>query len=139
MSYELRVMSGCHRTILHNAQLLALNSIKMNRIILKALFLSSLFYATACGEDKNDDRLQTQDINRDGAIETVVSTEHLPTNEDVLITTHRIWKSGQIVGERIHRDTIPGLSTGSIEAANAQGDATTTIGQKDYEFYITVK
>ena len=41
--------------------------------------------------------------------------------------------------EVVHTDTIPSLGTGTLEAADATGNATSATGQKDYEFYITVK
>jgi hypothetical protein len=50
-----------------------------------------------------------------------------------------VWKSGALVNTIVHTDTLPALGVSTLPAADAQGGATTATGQKDYEFYITVK
>ena len=111
-----------------------------NSTIKISLFLA--FFATVgCGEsaEQNDDKVETKDISRNGSIETQLTTVHLADNRDVLITTHKIWKNGALEREVNHTDTIPALGSATTEAADANGNAATTVGQKDYEFYITVK
>ena len=103
---------------------------------LKTLTFSSLLMFAACGGDKeNEDRVQTKDISRDGAIETVVSTEHLNDTFDIMITTHKIWKSNVVAKEVVYRDTLPSL--GKINSENTEG--VSKMVDKEYEFYITVK
>ena len=102
------------------------------------VFSTTLFIS--CGDgNENDDKVETKDISHNGSIESQLTTEHLPDNRDVLVTTHKVWNNGVVVSEVRHADTIPALGTANIQAADAQGNATTATGQKDYEFYITVK
>lgn len=107
-----------------------------------ALVLSTLFMVS-CDDDEtttaNNDKMETKDIAHDGSIETLLTTVHLDASRDVLTTTHKVWKSGALVNTIVHTDTLPALGVGSLQAADTQGEATTTTGQKDYEFYITVK
>jgi hypothetical protein len=107
-----------------------------------ALIVSTLFMVS-CGDDEttaaNSDKMETKDIAHDGAVETLLTTTHLDADRDVLTTTHKVWKSGALVNTIVHTDTLPALGVSSLPAADAKGEATTTTGQKDYEFYITVK
>jgi hypothetical protein len=90
----------------------------------------------ACGnKEESDDRVQTKDISKDGAIETMVSTEHLNDTFDIMITTHKIWKNNVQIKEVAYRDTLPALGKTSME--NTEGES--KVVNKDYEFYITVK
>ena len=78
------------------------------------LFVFSVMLTlVACGdsEKNNDDKVQTKDISRDGAIETVVTTEHLNDSTDLLVTTHKIWKNNLMIKETRHADTLPSLGT----------------------------
>ncbi len=94
----------------------------------------------SCGDgNENDDKVETKDISHNGSIETQLTTEHLPDNRDVLVTVHKVWNNGVVANEVRHTDTIPALGNANVQAADAQGNATTATGQKDYEFYITVK
>jgi hypothetical protein len=107
-----------------------------------ALILSALFMVS-CGDEEttpvNNDKMETKDISHDGSIETLLTTTHIDASRDVLTTTHKVWKAGALVNTIVHTDTVPALGVGSLQAADAQGEATSTTGQKDYEFYITVK
>ena len=103
------------------------------------LFSSILLVSCDDNQNQNEDKMEGKDISHNGSIETQLTTQHLPNNVDVLITTHKIWKGGMVEREVVHTDTIPSLGAASLEAADASGNATTTTGQKDYEFYITVK
>ena len=107
---------------------------------LSFLLLFSIFLFVGCGSDQeNDDKMETKDISHNGSIETQLTTQHLPDNRDVLVTTHKIWKNGVMEREVVHTDTIPALGTGALEAADTTGNTTSATGKKDYEFYITVK
>ena len=114
----------------------------MKNYLFIALLLSVLFIIS-CGDDEttaaNNDKMETKDIAHDGSIETLLTTVHLDANRDVLTTTHKVWKSGALVNTIVHTDTLPALGVGSLQSADTQGNATTATGQKDYEFYITVK
>jgi hypothetical protein len=95
--------------------------------ILSVLFCVLAFVACGDGEEKTEDRVQTQDISRESAIETVVSTEtdRSDTTKVLLITTHKVWRKNNLINEFRKVDTIPSLNTATEK--------------KDYEFYITVK
>ncbi len=103
------------------------------------VFFTLLFVSCDDNNQEENDKVETKDISHNGSIETQLTTEHLADNRDVLVTTHKVWNNGAVVNEIRHADTIPALGTANIEAADAQGNATTATGQKDYEFYITVK
>ncbi|MDZ7878014.1 MAG: hypothetical protein U5L45_10100 [Saprospiraceae bacterium] len=115
---------------------------KMKNYLFFALIVTSLF-TVSCSDDEtttaNSDKMETKDISRDGAIETELSTDHFDAKRDVITTTHKVWKNGVLVNTIVHIDTLPALGTGTLQAADAKGEATTANGQKDYELYITVK
>lgn len=99
-----------------------------------------LLSLTACGDGDNvDDKVQTKDISRDGAIETVVTTEHLSDSTDLLVTTHKIWKNNAVIKETRYTDTLPALGMITGEVKDEKGNTQTAQLKKDYEFYITVK
>lgn len=102
---------------------------------------SMFFFAIACKNDEKnvDDKVQTKDISRDAAIETVVTTEHFNDSLDVLVTTHKIWKSNVMVKETRYTDTLPALGTMQTEVKDENGNMKNAMLKKDYEFYITVK
>jgi hypothetical protein len=92
------------------------------------LALLSMFSLTACGDGEEaaaSDKVETKDINRDGAIESIVTTEPLGDTAVLLVTTHKVWRQNAIIKEIRKVDTLPSLNTASEK--------------KDYEFYITVK
>ncbi len=94
------------------------------------IFLTvSLIACDSNDEQAAADKVPATDIVRDGAIETVVSTEHLDAQHDVLLTTHKIWKNNVLVQQTTHTDTLPTL--GNLSNSDSL--------RKDYEFYITVK
>lgn len=109
----------------------------MTRFFLFILLLSTSL--VGCDDNTNEDKVETKDISRNGSIESQLTTQHLPDNRDVLVTTHKVWKNGVMEREIVHTDTIPSLGSGALEAADASGNMTHTTGPKDYEFYITVK
>jgi hypothetical protein len=104
--------------------------------LLKTMSCFALLAFIACGGEKEkEDRIQLKDMSKDGAIETVVSTEHLNDTFDIMITTHKIWKNNAQIKEVVYRDTLPSL--GKMSAENTEGES--KVVNKDYEFYITVK
>jgi hypothetical protein len=116
----------------------------MKNHLLFTFFFSLLFLASCSDEDaptsaSDSDKVETKDMSHEGAIETLITTTHLDNNLDVLTTTHKVWKEGALINTIVHTDTLPALGVGTIQAADTQGEATTTTGKKDYEFYITVK
>ncbi len=94
--------------------------------IFTLIFLTWLSF-TACGdgEEAANDKVETKDISRDGAIETIVTTENLGDTAVLLITSHKIWRQNVVIKEVRKVDTLPSLNT--------------LTEKKDYEFYITVK
>ncbi len=111
------------------------------KYIYKLSVLSLLITLMACNESENnnDDKVQTKDITKDGAIETIVSTIHLNDSTDLLTTSHKIWKDNVMVKETIHSDTLPALGTMNSNVKDEQGNEKNVTLKKDYEFYITVK
>lgn len=112
----------------------------MKKYILFSFVALSIF--TACDDnddEESQDRVQGQSINRAGAVETALTTQHLNDTLDVLITSHKVWKNNQVIAETIHRDTIQALGDAVQKAADSSGNETQAVGKKDYEFYITVK
>ena len=109
------------------------------------LFLFSTLLLVSCGDNEeasaaDNDKVETKDISRDGAIETLLTTTHLDETHDILTTTHQIWKNNVLVNTISHNDTLPSLGVSTnLKAADERGEATTASGNKDYEFYITVK
>lgn len=110
------------------------------KYIYKLTALALLLTQIACGgSDNNDDKVQTKDISRDGAIETVVSTTHLTDTTDLMTTTHKIWKNSLLVKEVSYSDTLPALGTMNSDVKDESGNEKNVTLKKDYEFYITVK
>lgn len=108
------------------------------------IFFFSTLLLVSCGDEEptaaDTDKVETKDISREGAIETLLTTTHLDATRDVLTTTHQVWKNGVLVNTISHNDTLPSLGVSNdLKAADERGEATTASGSKDYEFYITVK
>ncbi len=96
------------------------------------IIICALAFA-ACGnndDQSKEDRIQTKDIARDGAIETALTTTHLGDSVDVVTTTHKIWKNNTLIKELVYHDTVPALGVNLNEGKPIK---------KEYEFYITVK
>jgi hypothetical protein len=109
----------------------------MKRSIFKLIIISlSIFFLTACSDEKDD---ITNEINKEGSIESLVTVEHLSDSTDVLITKHTIWSKLNLHKEVYYRDTIPALGYTNVQAENQNGDSKNVNVKKDYEVYITVK
>ena len=103
--------------------------------ILSAITLGAIIL-TSC-DDKNEDI--TQDINKNGAIESAITIEHADSLHDVLITKHNVWTSGVISKSIVYRDTVLALGYMKAEAENQEGETQKVAVKKDYEIFITVK
>ncbi len=91
------------------------------------------FSLASCKDEPKQDLQQT--VNKEGAIETQISIEHIDNQQDVLVSTNKIWLKNNLYKEIVHRDTVP--SVGDFSETNDKGEQVT--GKKDYELYITVK
>lgn len=87
---------------------------------------------TNCSE-KNEDVVN--DVNKEGAVETEMTIEHLDDQNDLVITKHKIWTKGVMTKEIEYKDTVPAL--GEYEEENEEGIMVK--GKKDYEIYFTAK
>jgi len=107
--------------------------------IIKLLILP-LFFITilaSCKEEKQEDL--TNEINKNGSVETAVSVSKLDSINDILITKHTVWFKGNKFKEIEYRDTVPALGIEQKTAENSEGDTKTVEVKKDYEIFITVK
>ena len=107
--------------------------------IIKLLILP-LFFITilaSCKEEKQEDL--TNEINKNGSVETAVSVSKLDSLNDILITKHTVWFKGNKFKEIEYRDTVPALGIEQKTAENSEGDKKTVEVKKDYEIFITVK
>lgn len=100
------------------------------------LFLVSLIIGSCNSKESNEDLVEK--VNKNSAIETVLSVEHIDT-ADVLITKHKIWKNNKLFKEIIKRDTIPSLGDTLQKVEDKDGKSHEIKAKKDYEFYITVQ
>ena len=91
----------------------------------------------ACKEEKQEDI--TNEINKNGSVETAVSVTQLDSTNDILITKHTIWVAGNKFKELEYRDTVPALGKETNAVENNEGDKKTIEVKKDYEIFITVK
>ncbi len=91
----------------------------------------------ACNIDKKED--VTNDVNKEGAVETSVTVEHMDSTNDVIITKHKVWRLQNEYKTIEYRDTIPALGETNTEAENKDGDTKNVRVKKDYEIFITVK
>lgn len=99
--------------------------------ILSVFVIAALFQS--CGNEEKEDVAQA--VDKTAAVETVLSTEHIDNQYDVLISSYKVWNKGLLVKEIIHRDTVPALG----EFSDTDESGKTVKGKKDYELYITVK
>ena len=102
-------------------------------VIIAGAFLMLL----SCKSEKNED--VTDSVNKDGAVETDISVQHLDSLHDVLITKHKVWTNYNTSKSIEYRDTIPSLGTEYKNAENEDGDTKSINIKKAYEIFITVK
>jgi len=109
---------------------------QMKPIVLVALAGAALLMMLSCN-NKNED--VTDAVDKNGAVETAVTVQHLDSTHDVLVTSHKVWANHQEVKTVEYRDTIPALGIQNTVAENEDGDTKAVSVKKDYEVYITVK
>jgi len=105
----------------------------MKKLTLFLLLPLSILAFQACNEDK------VKEVQKNGAIETIIQVDHLNDSLDVMITTNKIWVHNVLAKTVVHRDTLPTLGFANEEAENDNGDTKNVSLRKDYEIYITVK
>ena len=107
--------------------------------IIRKLVLPLAFVARigSCEEKKQEDI--TNEINKNGSVETAVSVTQLDSANDILVTKHIVWVAGNKFKELEYRDTVPALGMEKKTAENSEGDTKTIDVKKDYEIFITVK
>jgi hypothetical protein len=98
----------------------------------------ALLLLGSCGS-KNDNEDVTTTINKAGSVETIITTNHLDSTHDVLITTHKIWAGYNLYNTVVHRDTVPALGNATETGENENGDTKEIKLLKDYEIYVTVQ
>ncbi len=103
--------------------------------IVVTIFITSLI-VNSCNEPKED---ITNDIDKNGSIESSVLVEHINDSFDVLITRHKVWSNNSVSKDIYYRDTIPSLGKIYTTAENSEGDEQRVQVNKDYEVYITIK
>lgn len=101
------------------------------------LLLSIPLLLGACSSNENED--VTHEVNKNGAVESSVTVDHIDSARNVLTTTHKVWVKDTVYKTIVYRDTLPALGTTITEAENADGDKKEVAVKKDYEIYITVK
>ncbi len=98
--------------------------------------LISSIALVSCSDDKED---LTNSVNKEGAVESAVTVEHLDSLHDVLITHHKVWNNSTEFKTIEYRDTLPALGIHNTVAENQDGDVKNVSVKKDYEIFITVK
>ncbi|PSL47946.1 hypothetical protein CLV51_102806 [Chitinophaga niastensis] len=111
----------------------------MNRQFFLISSIAASFLLLGSCNDKNDNEDITTTINKAGSVETMITTNHLDSTHDVLITTHKIWANYNLYKTVVHRDTVPALGIGTETGENEHGDTKEIKLQKDYEIYVTVQ
>ena len=109
----------------------------MKRLFTIACMIISTIALVSCAEEKQEDL--TNEVNKNGAVESSVTVDHLDSIHDILITKHAVWVKGNKFKELEYRDTVPALGMEKKTAENSNGDTKTIEVKKDYEIFITVK
>lgn len=112
-------------------------NLNMKPIILVIICSLVILLIASCEPEKNEDI--TQEVNKNGAVETAVEIKHIDYLNDEIITTHKIWVKNILTKELIYRDTIVSLGKTSTMAENKDGESKKIIINKEYEIFITVK
>jgi len=110
---------------------------KMKPIVLVILAGALLMMVSCGGKKQNED--VTNEINKNGSVESDISVQHIDSLHDVLITKHQVWTNSTSSKLIEYRDTIPALGTEHTTAENEDGDKKEVTVKKDYEIFITVK
>jgi|694.fasta_scaffold86243_4 hypothetical protein len=110
---------------------------KKNFLLVLITMLSYSFLITSCETEENED--VTQQVNKDGSIESAIQVKHIDSLHDELITKHIVWINNKEFKSVLYRDTIPALGKKETEAENSDGDIKKVTIDKAYEIYITIK
>lgn len=110
---------------------------KQSHIFLLSAFLLAGIIFSSCKEKKNEDL--TNEVNKNGAVETAVTVQHLDSTHDILLTKHTVWYKNNLFKNIEYRDTVPALGIENTTAENSDGDTKSVQVKKDYEIFITVK
>ncbi len=94
---------------------------------------------TACNDADDKEKDLINKIDKDGAIETAVTTKHLNDSLDILTTHHQVWVKGTMVKDIVNNDTLPALGLLHTTGEDDKGNSTQLDVKRDYEIYITVK
>lgn len=109
-------------------------------VLLVIAFISAMVIAGIMGKSCNDERDDvTNEVNKNGSIESYIDVEHIGDSVDVLVTRYKVWVNNNVYKDVYHRDTLPSLGKHFTIAENESGDEENVEVQKDYEVYITVK
>lgn len=109
----------------------------MKNIFILAFAFVSIITLVSCEEKKQEDL--TNEVNKNAAVESSVTVDHLDSIHDILITKHAVWVKGNKLKDIEHRDTVPALGIENTTAENSEGETKTVAVKKDYEIFITVK
>ena len=109
----------------------------MKRLFTLFFTIVSASILVSCAEEKQEDL--TNEVSKNGSVESSVTVTHLDSMNDVLITKHAVWVKGNKIKDIEHRDTVPSLGKVNSTAENSEGDTKTVEVKKDYEIFITVK
>ena len=109
----------------------------MKRIFTLVFTFISAIILVSCAEKKQEDL--TNEVNKNGSVESSVTVNHLDSINDILITKHAVWVKGNKLKDIEHRDTVPSLGQVNTTAENSEGDTKSVSVKKDYEIFITVK
>ena len=109
----------------------------MKRIFTFSLMVIAVIAFVSCEEKQQEDI--TNEVNKNGSVESSVTVDHLDNMNDVLITKHAVWVKGSKIKDIEYRDTVPALGSENKTAENSEGDTKTVEVKKDYEIFITVK
>lgn len=107
------------------------------KIVIPVVIISIAFIFSSCKEKVNEDMTQT--INKNGAVETAVTVQHLDSLYDVLLTHHTVWYKGTAFKNVEYRDTVPALGVENKEVEDMAGYDKNVEAKKEYEIFITVK
>ncbi len=104
-----------------------------NRTTLIVLASCLFLFIISCKDNEDT----TKEVSKDGAVETVLSVDHLNDSLDLLHTSYNVWVKNVLVNKFVHTDTIPSLGT-TIDKDD-DGNEKGLPYKKDYELFITVK
>ncbi|EHQ24590.1 hypothetical protein [Mucilaginibacter paludis] len=94
-------------------------------------------FLCACNDHDNND--QAKEVDKKGAIEVTLSTNHIDSLKDQITTHYIVWLRGSKIKEFDVKDTVQSLGVANVEGEDDAGDTKTVKAQQDYDFFVTVK